>query len=260
MCLVLAGVSIRLLSGSDRDDPDAGDSIPFTWTVEWHGDTVLASVFRQSIEELGPPPRIDDWWRWTRERAGVQSGTWKAGTSATSYVTGAQGAAEVVLRAKSAEMPVTLTGIEVDVLDRQEPIVGTKVYHPGGGGKSGRFIIFDADSDPPSITGSSKDPDYNSPTSPPRRMEPMQFPYQITTTDTELFDIWVQTTKYHVTWRMRVRWSTGVASGEVVLDDNGRPFEVSPAGPGSRFCARSGTGWVDGVDPNSLDQNQTTEC
>ncbi|AYF78372.1 hypothetical protein D7D52_36165 [Nocardia yunnanensis] len=66
----------------------------------------------------------------------------------------------------------------------------------------------------------------------------------------QLFIIWVRTMQYDVNWRIRIQWSTGVTSGEAVMDNDGRPFEVSPAGPGSHFCTATGNSWAPGYNPS----------
>lgn len=231
-CLVIAGavgVGVRVLGQSAE--------VPFTWTASWDEKLGFAFMFHQSPDELGAPPPTDSTARlqWARDRQAVQSLT----VSEHGYK-GALGRIKAVLRARSADMPVTLLGLFVEVVDRSSPIVGTQVAVPTGLPASGRFVQFNVDGDPPRMVDSSRDAGWIGDEDPAvggsgLRQEPMRFPYQISTTDTELFVISV-ITNHHVKWRIKVEWSTGTTSGTAVIDDNGRPFEVSPAGSGSHFC------------------------
>lgn len=65
------------------------------------------------------------------------------------------------------------------------------------------------------VLDSSQDPEYHNSTDVAlsTRKEPMQFPYRITSTDPELFLIRARTKRYDITWRIRIRWSSGVDAG-----------------------------------------------
>lgn len=222
--VLVIGVQVFATS---RNSATSTSGAPFTWTADWQSSP--GHLFRQSAAELGPSPSAASHIQWARERHGVFSlpVTVQGGRPA------ALGGIVLILRGKSADVPVTLLGLTLEVLERRPPIAGTRVYRPSGEGKMGRYIDFDVDAEPPRIIDSSHDPDYN----PTMRQEPMQFPYQISTTVTELFLVSVRTAESDVTWRVRIAWSSGVDSGEALIDAGGSPFEVSVPGPGSQICS-----------------------
>ncbi|MGX1778344.1 hypothetical protein ACWIGW_39995 [Nocardia brasiliensis] len=250
LCLtVVLVIGVRVLVVS-RNSVTSTVGAPFTWTADWQSSP--GHLFRQTTAELGPSPSGADHIQWARERHGVFSLPVPTQTGSPA----AQGGIALLLRSKVADVRVTLLALTLEVMERRPPMVGTRVYRPSGGAQMGRYIDFDVDADPPRIIDSSNNPEYN----PTLRKEPMQFPYQISTTDTELFLVSVRTAESDITWRVRIAWSTGVDSSETVIDNDGSPFEVSAPGPGSQICAVLGTASGTPYTPETRSDGNPSIC
>lgn len=53
------------------------------------------------------------------------------------------------------------------------------------------------------------------------------FPYQVSSTDVEVFHINAHTESSDVTWYLEMGWSSGGRSGTMRIDDNGKPFRTA---------------------------------
>lgn len=53
------------------------------------------------------------------------------------------------------------------------------------------------------------------------------FPYQVSSTDVEVFRLDAHTEDHDVTWYLELEWSSGDRSGTLRIDDNGKPFRTA---------------------------------
>ncbi|MFI6966664.1 helix-turn-helix domain-containing protein [Streptomyces sp. NPDC050255] len=53
------------------------------------------------------------------------------------------------------------------------------------------------------------------------------FPYQVSSTDVEVFRLDAHTEDHDVTWYLELEWSSGDRSGMLRIDDNGKPFRTA---------------------------------
>ncbi|HEY9329525.1 MAG TPA: hypothetical protein VIS09_15030 [Streptomyces sp.] len=53
------------------------------------------------------------------------------------------------------------------------------------------------------------------------------FPYQVSSTDVEVFHLDAHTEDHDVTWYLELDWSSGGRTGTLRIDDNGKPFRTS---------------------------------
>ncbi|MFI6997170.1 hypothetical protein [Nocardia sp. NPDC050175] len=233
LLLIPAAVTGTVLGVRSITSPKSDIAVvPFTWTTSSGGE--VAYVLPKEVsDQLDPPPTDLGFGDWAEHHHGIPAAhTFDAGVAETGVA--------LTLRAKNAGLPVTLLGLSVEVLERRPPVAGTTVSHTGGDSKSGRFIVVDGDSSPPTVIGSSNDPRYTV----SMRAEPIKFPYTITTTDSEVFLVYVDTHRYHLKWRLRIEWSTGVASGKTVIDNGGDPFEVTLPADGNKSCFLTDERWT----------------
>ncbi|MEU3010108.1 hypothetical protein [Nocardia asteroides] len=231
--------------------------LPFTWTAVQGDSGSWAAIFQQSVTELGPPPPGADqsdeaFPNWVIEHQGVPSGQYD-----DQHGTGIGSSSKwITLRARSADLPVMITDLNVEVIERLPALDGAWVAARGWGGeRTGRYMVVDLDGWTPRVLEMAnyvEQPGENN------RAVPMKFPYQISTQDYELFYVEVRTTQY-VKWRIRIEWSTGVTAGTTIIDDQGRPFEVSAPGPNAHACMPNpeGTEWIDNWE--SID-GRTRSC
>ncbi|QIS20595.1 hypothetical protein [Nocardia terpenica] len=214
----------------NRADPPT--TPPFTWTVDRRLDNCASFLFRQTIDELGPPPASGDWSKWIQANHGIDA----------SPIGPLGRASRVTLTlAGLSRSPVTLTELSVEAVDRKAGgVAGTYIEGQCGGETTGRLVEVNLDNKPPKIVSSADDP--NALWGGGMRTKVIKFPYTITDTDTETFLIIGETGNY-TAWRIHVRWSDGKQSGDAVIDDHGAPFETSPPGPGSRKYLAADSKW-----------------
>ncbi|MFT7837793.1 hypothetical protein Q5530_16790 [Saccharothrix sp. BKS2] len=62
------------------------------------------------------------------------------------------------------------------------------------------------------------------------------FPYQVHRTDPEQFIITVASPDEYVEWQLRLKWTSGDRSGELVVDDGGKPFRTTAVTAARQFC------------------------
>jgi hypothetical protein len=109
---------------------------------------------------------------------------------------------------------VVLTGLEVKVKSRRAAIVGS--YEEGGcGGIPGRAFDLLLDQTSPQASPEA---------------EVTNFPYQVSNTDSEFFQVWPEGVNSYVTYSLLLDWSYQGRSGQLVIDDHGTPFQFTGFG------------------------------
>lgn len=66
--------------------------------------------------------------------------------------------------------------------------------------------------------------------------EPAEFPYQVTGTEPDQIVIRPVSTTDDVEWRLRIPWTSGVGTGELVVDDDGTPLRTTATSAARPFC------------------------
>ena len=125
----------------------------------------------------------------------------------------------------TSDRPVVLRDLRVEIVSRNEPIDGFEAHAECGDLVAVRFIRVDLDQRPPVVTASRDDRNLVN-DAPDVPEAPIDFPYTVTRTGVETFSIFAVTSACNCSWRGRLLWSAGDRSGEVVIDDNGRPFQT----------------------------------
>ncbi|MHA6759544.1 helix-turn-helix domain-containing protein [Streptacidiphilus sp. PAMC 29251] len=70
------------------------------------------------------------------------------------------------------------------------------------------------------------------------------FPYKVSASDPQVFDITAGATGHDVSWYLELHWSSGARSGILRIDDGGKPFRTSSARANPRYVNPPGsTGW-----------------
>ena len=57
--------------------------------------------------------------------------------------------------------------------------------------------------------------------------EKAAFPYRVSQSELELFDIYASTSRNHIAWRLRLHYTAEDGQGSVVIDDGGEPFRTT---------------------------------
>ena len=153
-----------------------------------------------------PPTNEQDRRSWARALNGVDGGGLKLELTATG----------------KSQDSVVITGINVRVVGRSAPLNWT-AYSMGSGCGSGivpQSFDFNLDAAQPvskPVAGQQAD------TVVPAK----DFPFKVSTTDPEVFDLNLHTDAHDVSWYLEVAWSSGERSGKIPVYDNGKPFRTS---------------------------------
>jgi hypothetical protein len=186
---------------------------PVEIAVARHKDCPFSYVVPGEADRVRPAPdpnssiqAVEDW---ARSVGGVDGGF----TTLDVTVTG------------SSERPVTLHGLEVEVVARDAPIQGFQTAIACGEAIPLRIISINLDLQPPAIVESvdNRNIGGDAPNTPER---PIRFPYRVDRTTSEVFRIYVFTESCNCRWRARIRWQAGSDSGTSVIDDSGQPFRT----------------------------------
>ncbi|WP_139246092.1 hypothetical protein [Geodermatophilus amargosae] len=137
---------------------------------------------------------------------------------------------DVTVRGKSDD-PVKLEDLQIDVVGRSEPIRGFVGYSICGDVVEVRYISIDLDRNPPAIVATGDDSGTE---------KPVDFPYEVSSTEVESFSIFVSTSTCNCEWRARLLWTSGSRSGEVTMDDDGTPFRTHGGNNLPRFQSQGG--------------------
>ncbi|MER5894250.1 helix-turn-helix domain-containing protein [Streptomyces sp. NPDC001876] len=174
-----------------------------------------------------PPPPTDpqEARNWARALGGVDGGDMML---------------EITLQGASQEA-VVLKGLHVRVVGR-EPALAWSAYSMGEGCGSGitpqSFDIDLDDGQPRTQPVAGQDGGSVVPAK--------DFPYRVSSTDVEVFNLDAHVEGHDVTWYLELEWSSGGRSGTLRVDDNGRPFRTSSITGRPEYRYRADTAqWVE---------------
>ncbi|KOU38157.1 helix-turn-helix domain-containing protein [Streptomyces sp. WM6378] len=194
--------------GQQKHTPEAG--VPLSVGIssyDWDAPCGKFYLLDQKPGAVPPPPTNEqDRRSWARALGAVDGGDLKLELTATG----------------KSQDSVVITGINVRVVERQAPLDWT-AYSMGSG--CGGGIVpqsFDINLDaaqPVSKPVAGKQADTVVPAK--------DFPFKVSTTDPEVFDLEVHTEAHDVSWYLEVTWSSGDRSGKIPVYDNGKPFRTS---------------------------------
>ena len=188
-------------------------------------------VIAKPIEEIEPPP----------------NGEFEEGRYAWAHAQGGVDALEslirFVVRGETAE-PVVLMGLRVEIVERGPPLAGTLVSYFGLGAPAAvRFFEIDLDAERPRARFIGDD-----------ERETTLFPYRVSSSELEIFDVVARSLRSDVSWRLRLDYVAKGEQGTTTIDDHGKPFRTTARhDAGFLDPARSsgpprqvGYGWLDG--------------
>ncbi|MBM7441569.1 transcriptional regulator [Streptomyces sp. HB132] len=221
-----AGVSVPAKPSPSSDGPEGG-GVPVNATISsynWESPCGQYYMLDQEPDDVPPPPAPQDTRGWARALGGVDGGDVKL---------------ELTLQGKSDEA-VVLNGLHVRVLGR-DAALARSAYSMGngcGGGITPQTFDIDLDDGRP-------------------RAEPVagedagevvpakDFPYRVSSTDVEVFNLDAHVEGHDVTWYLELEWTSGGRSGTLRIDDGGEPFRTSSLTARPEYYYRSDAAqWV----------------
>jgi hypothetical protein len=180
-------------------------------------------IVQRPIAEVGPPPNGEDEqgrYRWAKEMGGVDA-----------FAT----VLRLVIRGRS-EAPVTLHRLEVEIVARRPPLAGTLLTYTGqGAGQEVRHFKIDLDEQSPSVAYVGG-----------KATAEIPFPYRVSRTELEVFDIFAFTLQHYVEWRLRLTYTDDEGEGTLVIDDDGQPFQTTASGGSEPLPGQHAYFWLNG--------------
>lgn len=136
----------------------------------------------------------------------------------------------LIIRGRS-ESPVILNNLRVEVVKKAAPVAGTLVSYFGqGAGQPVRFFEIDLDRSDPTV-------DYLK-----QGNKNVVFPYRVSNSDVEVFDVYAYTLFHDVHWRLHLDYTTSSKEETMTFDDRGEPFETTAQADPSTWHAVGGKG------------------
>lgn len=205
----------------------AATGLPFTVAVSSGWDHCGGQwVLPQSPDSFPEPPASRDnaeWKAWAEKLGGARSRR----TDVNFTIQGRSGAL------------VVLVSLSVRVVKRAEPLRGTEVIDSACGGGFGavRWAEAQLDKQPPTITSRdlSEDEAMGGPDV-AKEIKPMRFPYTVSISDAEIFQVQGLTTRCDCTWEIEIKWNSEGRSGSYTVNENGRPFRTTGTANVSAAC------------------------
>ena len=68
----------------------------------------------------------------------------------------------------------------------------------------------------------------------------MEFPYEVSATEPEVFLIAAHTERYDCTWVAELFWTTGDEKGSTIIDSDGKPFRTTSIGEAPTYLFGEG--------------------
>ncbi|MFE7521706.1 helix-turn-helix domain-containing protein [Streptomyces halstedii] len=175
-------------------------------SYNWEAPCGQYYLLDEEPDHVPPPPAPQDTRGWARSLHGVDGGAMKL---------------ELTVQGASQEA-VVLRGLHVRVQSRG-PALAWSAYSMGNGCGSGivpqSFDIDLDDSRPRSTPVAGQDGDTVVPAK--------DFPYQVSSTDVEVFHLDAHVEGHDVAWYLELEWTSGGRSGVLRVDDRGEPFRTS---------------------------------
>ncbi|MFJ6017334.1 helix-turn-helix domain-containing protein [Streptomyces sp. NPDC092952] len=199
-------------SASGGRDGGSGPAVvgtPLTATISsynWEEPCGQYYVLDQKPEDVPPPPAPQSTRGWARALGGVGGGSMQL---------------EVTVQGKS-EQAVVIKRIHVRTVSRKAPLPWS-AYSMGEGCGSGitpQSFDVDLDDNGPVLRPVAGEKEGE-------RVPPKNFPFRVSSTDVEVFDLKVHVEGHDVSWFLELEWSSGGRTGLLRIDDAGKPFRTS---------------------------------
>lgn len=209
-----AGVRVMSFWVGGASSSNSSKEIP-TVSATFNDGPCGAWVFPSMLTDAQVPNEDERFWEWAEANGGIVA----AGLGHNNYITlTVQG---------SSDSSVVLQRLRVVDLERESPIHGTEVRKCGAGDLDLRHFEINLDKRPPAIESKPGDLEY-----PGDHLEPAtDFPYKVSRSDPEVFQIEVQGRNCVCSFRLAFDWTVAGVDSTRVVDDDGEPFTIASTSP-----------------------------
>lgn len=135
---------------------------------------------------------------------------------------------------------VVLTGLQIKVVSRQPPLHATVLDPVCGGPLPYRAVDVDLDLEQPKVaTRPLAGEQIAAAQEKGWRLDPIAFPYQVSTAESEVFMIEAKTVECYCEWIAEFSWASAGRTGTLIADNKGKPFRTSGDKNASAVCRLS---------------------
>lgn len=202
---------------------------PFSVLTErYAGPCPHTYIIPGSAETVKPPPPVDSSGsleerdQWAMALGGVDAGDTRV---------------MITVHGRS-DQQVILQDLRIEIVSRDPLVSGYSFSGACGEMFAVRFLDVDLDQVPPVIVGGGGWRDEGSDV--PVPVKPVEFPYVISKTDPEAFDLVASTAECNCTWRAKLKWISDGKTGEITIDDDGKPFRTHTEKDYASFVSYAG--------------------
>jgi len=122
---------------------------------------------------------------------------------------------------------VVLNRLDIRVVRRSPATVGTILDNPCGDASAYRWLAVDLDKQPPKVTARLSEAVIESePSALPQNQQPIRFPYIVSSTDPEVFQITAETVNCDCEWIAVLSWQSAGRNGTKIINNLGKPFRT----------------------------------
>lgn len=149
-------------------------------------------------------------------------GSWKRAVGA---IDGDTSGVRITITGKS-ERPVILQSLDIDVEQRELPRHAFTLDDTTACSDQGvRYLSYNLDRHPPRLIGSMDARNFGR-VNQGEVENPVMFPYKVSITESEVFQVRTRTAECDCRWRLRLHWVSGDESGDFIIDNKGNPFRT----------------------------------
>ncbi|WP_194818630.1 hypothetical protein [Nocardia sp. XZ_19_385] len=141
---------------------------------------------------------------------------WARGNGA---IEGLRNLVRVTITGSRADQPVVLDRLRIEVLRRESPVAGFVTGSQCGGPLDRRYFQADIDQAPVVLESEPAKAGLN-----PEQAK--DFPYFVSGSEVEQFYLRLTAETCNCDWRAVLEWTSGAREGEIVIDNDGKPFRI----------------------------------
>jgi len=231
---VLAGIATGWLNRIPGVNPDTSPTVTSSSPVAEPGEPFTTDV-AIDVDDCArdwyvPKVATDiDFSQPTRQQDGVidnYGGGWDTFPAADDGIPASPSNVFLSVQGKTSTV-VVLNRLDIRIVQRRFAPIGTILDNPCGGEFTYRWLAVDLDKHPPKVTARFDEVAIEGdPSVLPQNRQPIRFPYKISSTDPEVFQITAETVNCDCEWIAVLSWQSAGRNGTKIIDNLGEPFRT----------------------------------